>query len=68
MTIGRRDLAQFGLNKQAGYKDGRKEPMNAKVRYEAYRQAVPAWWPADIRGIPARPTNPPATNGDRGHG
>jgi len=42
--------------------------MNAKVKYEAYRRAVPAWWPADIRGIPARPTNPPATNGDRGHG
>jgi hypothetical protein len=42
--------------------------MNAKVKYEAYRRAVPAWWPADTRGTPARPTNPPATNGDRGHG
>jgi hypothetical protein len=43
--------------------------MNAKAKYEAYRRAVPAWWPRRHPwGNRASPTNPPATRGDRGHG
>jgi protein-S-isoprenylcysteine O-methyltransferase Ste14 len=38
------------------------------ARYEAYRRAVPAWWPRRHPGNPTRPPNPPATRGDRGHG
>jgi protein-S-isoprenylcysteine O-methyltransferase Ste14 len=42
------------------------------AQYEAYRGAVPAWWPRRHPWQPASPTNPPAsllaTRGDRGHG
>jgi hypothetical protein len=69
LTIGRRDLAQFDLNKQAGNKDSRREPMNAKAKYEAYRRAVPAWWPRRHPwGNRASPANPPVTNRDGCHG
>jgi protein-S-isoprenylcysteine O-methyltransferase Ste14 len=46
----------------AAFAHGYEEPTLRRqfgAQYEAYRRAVPAWWPAATPGDPARPTNPP---------
>jgi protein-S-isoprenylcysteine O-methyltransferase Ste14 len=55
----------------AAFAHGDEEPTLRRrfgAQDEAYRRAVPTWWPHRHPWHPARPTNPPATRGDRGHG
>lgn len=38
------------------------------AQYQAYRRAVPAWWPRRHPWQPGQANQPAATRGDRGHG
>jgi protein-S-isoprenylcysteine O-methyltransferase Ste14 len=55
----------------AAFAHGYEEPALQRqfgARYEAYRRAVPAWWPRRRPWRPVQATNPPATKHDRCHG
>jgi hypothetical protein len=55
----------------AAFAHGHEEPTLRRrfgAQYQAYRRAVPPDGHAATPGNPARPTNPPATRRDPGHG
>jgi protein-S-isoprenylcysteine O-methyltransferase Ste14 len=55
----------------AAFAHGYEEPTLRRrfgAQYQAYRRAVPAWWPRRHPWQPGQERHPPATNRDRGHG
>jgi protein-S-isoprenylcysteine O-methyltransferase Ste14 len=55
----------------AAFAHGYEEPTLRRrfgAQYQAYRRAVPAWWPRRHPWQPGQESHPPATRGDRGHG